>query len=83
MDAVISINLLKHIIPGYSKMSFMEARKWLIDHDIIGDGKNVQPAALGYRIPTQGLSSIAGIHIADVLPASVGDTIILPDEFTR
>lgn len=82
MDAVISINLLKHIIPGYSKMSFMEARKWLIDHDIIGDGKNVQPAALGYRIPTQGLSSIAGIHIADVLPASVGDTIILPDEFT-
>jgi hypothetical protein len=38
--------------------------------------------AMGYRIPTQGLSSIAGLRIADVLPSVVGDTIILPDEFT-
>lgn len=80
MDAVISINLLKHIIPGYEKMSFMEARQWLIDNEIIGE--NAQPAALGYRIPTQGLSSIAGMRISDVLPSVVGDTIILPDEFT-
>jgi hypothetical protein len=80
MDAVISINLLKHIIPGYNKMSFMEARQWLIDNKIIGE--NAEPAALGYRIPTQGLSSIAGIRISDVLPPVVGDTIILPDEFT-
>jgi hypothetical protein len=80
MDAVISINLLKHIIPGYNKMSFMEARQWLIDNKIIGE--NAEPAALGYRIPTQGLSSIAGIRVSDVLPPVVGDTIILPDEFT-
>ena len=80
MDAVISINLLKHIIPGYDKMSFMQARQWLIDNKIIGE--NAEPAALGYRIPTQGLSSIAGIRISDVLPPVVGDTIILPDEFT-
>jgi hypothetical protein len=38
--------------------------------------------AIGYRIPTQGLSSIAGIRIKDVLPSNVGDMIILPDEFT-
>lgn len=82
MDAVISINLLKHIIPGYEKMSFMEARQWLIDNSIIGTGDDVKPAALGYRIPTQGLSSIAGMRITDVLPPVVGDTIILPDEFT-
>ena len=37
---------------------------------------------MGYRIPTQGLSSIAGLRIVDVLPSVVGDTIILPDEFT-
>lgn len=80
MDAVISINLLKHIIPEYDKMSFMQARQWLIDNKIIGE--NAEPAALGYRIPTQGLSSIAGIRISDVLPPVVGDTIILPDEFT-
>ena len=82
MDTVISINLLKHIIPGYEKMSFMEARQWLIDNSIIGTGDDVKPAALGYRIPTQGLSSIAGMRITDVLPPVVGDTIILPDEFT-
>ena len=58
----------------------MQARQWLIDNKIIGE--NAEPAALGYRIPTQGLSSIAGIRISDVLPPVVGDTIILPDEFT-
>lgn len=82
MDAVISINLLKYIIPGYENMSFMEARQWLIDNNIIGTSDDVRPAALGYRIPTQGLSSIAGMRITDVLPPVVGDTIILPDEFT-
>ena len=80
MDAIISINLFSHIIPDYSNKSFIEARNWLIKHNIIG--QEAGPMAMGYRIPTQGLSSIAGLRIADVLPSVVGDTIILPDEFT-
>lgn len=80
MDAIISINLFSHIIPDYKNKSFVEARDWLIDHKIIG--QEAGPMAMGYRIPTQGLSSIAGLRIADVLPSVVGDTIILPDEFT-
>ena len=80
MDALISINLFSHIIPNYENMSFTEAKQWLIDNNIIGDKAGA--VALGYRIPTQGLSSISGLHIADVLPSVVGDTIVLPDEFT-
>ena len=80
MDSVISINLFRHVIPDFDKKSFKEAKKWLIDHNIIGD--NAKPIAIGYRIPTQGLSSIAGLHIKDVLPSNVGDMIVLPDEFT-
>ena len=80
MDSVISINLFSHIIPDYKNKSFTEAKQWLIDHNLIGD--NAKPIAIGYRIPTQGLSSIAGLHIKDVLPSNVGDMIVLPDEFT-
>ena len=36
MECVISINLLKHIIPGYENMSFLQARQWLMDNNIIG-----------------------------------------------
>ena len=80
MDSVISINLFSHVIPDYKNKSFTEAKQWLIDHNLIGD--NAKPIAIGYRIPTQGLSSIAGLHIKDVLPSNVGDMIVLPDEFT-
>lgn len=80
MDSIISINLFSHIIPDYKNKSFVEARDWLIKHKIVG--QEAGPMAMGYRIPTQGLSSIAGLRIVDVLPSVVGDTIILPDEFT-
>lgn len=80
MDSIISINLFSHIIPNYEKLSFIQAKDWLIEHNIIGE--SASPMAIGYRIPTQGLSSIAGLRIIDVLPSVVGDTIILPDEFT-
>ena len=80
MDSIISINLFSHIIPDYKNKSFVEARDWLVKHKIIGP--KAGPMAMGYRIPTQGLSSIAGLRIIDVLPSVVGDTIILPDEFT-
>ena len=39
--------------------------------------------AVGYRIPTQGLSSISALKVVDVLPSNIGDTIILPTEFTK
>lgn len=81
MDAIISINLLSHIIPNYDKMSFLEAKQWLIDNHIIGT-EGVGPIAMGYRIPTQGLSSISALRIVDVYPSNIGDTITLPDEFT-
>lgn len=81
MDAMVSMNLLMHIIPQKFRKDHTTARQWLIDHNIIGlDSK---PMAMGYRIPTQGLSSISALKIVDVLPAVVGDTIILPEEFTK
>lgn len=81
MDAVISINLLKHIIPEYENMSFSDAIDWLRDNGIIGD--NAKPIAIGYRIPAQGQSSTAALKIVDVYPEQIGDTITLPDEFTK
>lgn len=80
MDCVISINLLKHIIPDYDKKTFSEAKKWLIDHGIIGP--NSKAIAMGYRIPAQGQASTAALKVVDLYPEQIGDTITLPDEFT-
>lgn len=80
MDCVISINLLKHFIPDYDKKTFEEARQWLIDNKVIGP--EASPSAMAYRVPTQGMSSIAALSIRDVVMPQAGDIIILPDEFT-
>jgi hypothetical protein len=80
MDCVISINLLKHIIPDYDKKTFSEAKKWLIDHGIVGP--NSKAIAMGYRIPAQGQASTAALKVVDLYPEQIGDTITLPDEFT-
>lgn len=80
MDCVISINLLKHIIPNYDSMTFSGAKKWLIDKEIIGP--DTKALAMGYRIPAQGQSSTAALKVVDVYPEQIGDTITLPDEFT-
>lgn len=80
MDCVISIDLLKHIIPDYDKKTFSEAKKWLIDHDIVGP--NSKALAMGYRIPAQGQASTAALKVVDLYPEQIGDTITLPDEFT-
>lgn len=42
----------------------------------------VKPFGIGYRIPTQGLSSTMSFIVADVLPEQIGDAIVVPDEFT-
>lgn len=80
MDAVISIDYFEHIIP--KGMSFDQARKWLFDNKIIGNGSDVKANTIGYRIPTQAQSSIHALRFVDVLPV-VKDTIILPREFTK
>ena len=80
MEAVISLNAFMHILPKEVKSDFMLARKWLLDNNIIGS--SASPAAMGYRVPTQGMSSIAALTIMDVLPPQIGDVIILPDDFT-
>ena len=81
MDSVVSINLFKHIIPNYNKMTFREARQWLIDHNIIG--QNAKANAIGYRIPTQSIASISALRFVDVFPEIMGDTIMLPEGFTK
>jgi hypothetical protein len=60
------------------KMSFDEARQWLLDNGVIGGKANI----IAYRIPTQAESSIHALRCVDVLPV-VRDTVILPEEFTK
>ena len=55
-------------------------KKWLTDHNVIGT--NSTPQGIGYRIPTQGLSSTFSFKVVDVLPDRFSDTIVVPDEFT-
>ena len=81
MDSVVSINLFKHFIPNYNKMTFKQARQWLIDHNIIGP--NATANAVGYRIPTQSIASISALRFVDVFPEIMGDTIMLPEGFTK
>lgn len=80
MDAVISIDFFKDVIPNYAKLTFEEARKWLIDHKLVG--KEAKTYTISYRIPTQAQSSINPLKFVDVIPI-VRDTIILPKEFTK
>lgn len=47
-----------------------------------GEMSNPKPFGMGYRIPTQGLSSMFAFTVADVMPPMVGDLIIVPREFT-
>lgn len=81
MDSVVSINLFKHIIPNYKKMTFRQARQWLIDKKIIGPEATAN--AIGYRIPTQSIASISALKFVDVFPEIMGDTIMLPEGFTK
>lgn len=82
MDAIISINFFSDLFPkDLKKGSFVQKRQWLIDNNIIG--KNSATSTMGYRIPTQGLSSISGLKFVDVIDDTQSDTIILPSEFTR
>lgn len=80
MDAVISITMFKDVIPNYDKLTFEQARSYLFSMGIIG---NDSKPAIGYRIPTQAISSISALKFVDVLPDVMGDTVILPEGFTK
>lgn len=81
MDSVVSISLFKYFIPNYENLTYREARQWLIDHEIIGD--KAKANAIGYRIPTQSIASISPLRFVDVFPEIMGDTIMLPEDFTK
>ena len=81
MDAVVSINMFKHIIPNYNKMTFTQAKQWSIDNNIIGDKASAN--SIGYRIPTQSIASISALRFVDVFPSIMGDTVMLPEGFTK
>lgn len=84
LEAVVSINLFKDLLPKAYLIEeakkngttyFEEARKFILSNNNL--------AVLSYRIPTQGMNSTLPVTIVDVLPSSVGDTIILPAELTK
>lgn len=80
MEVFLSMNFFRAIIPEEYKTDYATMRKWLMDNNIIGP--NAKPFGVGYRIPTQGMSSTFGFVVADVLPETSGDLIIVPREFT-
>ena len=80
MQVILSLNFFRSIIPDEFNKTYESARKWLLDNNIIGD--KAKPFGMGYRIPTQGMSSMFAFQVADVLPYTSGDVIIVPREFT-
>jgi len=72
MGCIVSINLFKHIIPNYDTLTFEQKKEYLKSN----------PEILGYRIPTQGQSSLFMLKVMGIYPESIGDTITLPSEFT-
>ena len=82
MDCVLSIDFFYDILKraGMLNKSLDEQKEWLMDHNIIGP--NATANIIGYRIPTQAVSSIHALRCVDVIP-TVRHTIILPAEFTK
>lgn len=81
MQVILSMNFFKHVIPeNVWKLGYNARRKYLLDNNIIGE--KAKPFGIGYRIPTQGMSSIFAFQVADVLPEQSGDLIVVPREFT-
>lgn len=80
MEVMLSTNFFRDVVPQEYQTDYTTMRDWLIEHNVIGNDS--KPYGIGYRIPTQGLSSTFSFIVADVLPAQTGDTIVVPDEFT-
>ena len=81
MDCVLSMDFFDNIFFKQLRgKSFDQKRKWLIDNGIIGE--KADPLVIGYRIPTQAISSISALRCVDVI-AAIKTTVILPKEFTK
>ena len=90
MEVFLSMNFFRSVLPDelFNDGTYQQQRWWLIEHDFIygtkadGTKSHPNPFGIGYRIPTQGQSSIFAFTVADVMPKQSGDTIIVPPEFT-
>lgn len=81
MDCVLSMDFFDNIFFKQLRgKSFDQKRKWLIDNGIIGE--DAEPLVIGYRIPTQAISSISALRCVDVI-AATKTTVVLPKEFTK
>lgn len=80
MEVMLSTNFFRDVVPKEFQKDYVTMRNWLVKHGVIGN--NSKPYGIGYRIPTQGLSSTFSFIVADVIPAHTADTIVVPDEFT-
>lgn len=82
MDCVLSIDFFHEVLKGTKAehADFESQRKYLIRKGIIGP--DAKANMIGYRVPTQAISSIHALRCVDVLP-TVRDTVILPAEFTK
>lgn len=80
MQVILSMNFFKSVVPKAYQTDFNTMRDWLIKNNIIGEKS--KPFGIGYRIPTQGMSSMFAFQVADVIPEQSGDLIIVPREFT-
>lgn len=85
LETIVSMSMIRPYLPKIvgnqiidgeyeeREMTYEEAREYARNSDI---------TSMGYRIPTQGQNSTVAVHIVDILPETVGDTVILPAEFT-
>jgi len=55
MQVMLSMNFFRNVIPSEFQGTYDQMRNWLVENNIIGD--NSKPFGIGYRIPTQGMSS--------------------------
>ena len=75
IEAKVSVQVFKDVIPDYYNETIEQKRKWLRDNEGLLEG-------LAYRIPTQGQNSVISIIVKDFLPEEAGDCIMLPNEIT-
>jgi hypothetical protein len=74
------------MIPHWFRDSF-DPKKFPTDKSIFDylnsteEGKSIL-SGVGFRIPTQSMSSIESFEVAGFLPKSMGDTIVVPSEIT-
>lgn len=80
MEVFLSMNFFRHVVPKKYQTDYTTMRKWLLDNNVIGP--NAKPFGVGYRIPTQGMSSTFAFVVADILPPTSGDLMVVPAEFT-